>query len=58
MDGSWKISRSYRTINNVNLGLTLSKWRDIIIELTRKRIELESSVEDYFITYIMLGIYR
>ena len=46
MDGSWKISRSFRTIKNVNLGLTLSEWRDIITELIRKSIELEISDEE------------
>ena len=30
---------------NVNLGLTLSVWRDIITELIRKHIELEISDE-------------
>ena len=30
---------------NVNLGLTLLGWRDIITELIRKRIELEISDE-------------
>ena len=46
MDGSWKISRSFRTIKNINLGLTLSKCRDIMFELIRKRIELEISDEE------------
>ena len=46
MDGSREISRSYRTIKNVNLGLTLSKCRDIISKLIRKRIELEISDEE------------
>ena len=32
-------------LKNVNLGLTLSVWRDIITELIRKHIELEISDE-------------